>query len=160
MTLLGLASCLGEIPRNNDGQELEANERLLGIYSPLEAYYEGELDDRPNGESSLPIRLQLFVAESPAGVNSDGETRMVPVLKAYYERLDVDDNRLNYFISSVRYYEESGRIVMQSEENFQSRTPGAGFISIKGSLSDDVLEADVYDYRGFRGTLYLEKVLR
>ena len=159
LTLVTLTACLGEVPPSTDSREYDANARLMETFAPLEGTYVGVLTDNPNGESDLPIQLELFMAFEPAGRNEDGEVKMVPVLQAQYKRLDLEDARQNYFIPFVRFYKESGQIVFSTQEDMQSRTPGVGYLSIFGTLLGDTVNARLKDHRGLQGRLILEKIL-
>jgi hypothetical protein len=156
-----LSSCLGQVPPSDNAQELESNERLLQAYSGIVGLYEGSLSENPNGEMDVPIQLNIFISYEPAGRNEDGATRFVPVLQAYLKRLDVDDVRRHYFITSVRYYQESGRILMATQEDMRGSVPGVGYLSIQGQiLQNGSLRASFVDHRGPQGVLKLERLAK
>jgi hypothetical protein len=159
--LVALSSCfLGELPPSSNAQEQESNVRLMSTYSALTGVYEGYLQENPEGEADIPVRLELFMAFEPAGRNEDGETKFVPVLQAFYKRLDVEDARRNYFIRSIRYYKESGQLLMSTEERFQTSLPGVGYLFAEARLSrgDTKLIGRLTDHRGPQGILRLEKL--
>lgn len=153
-----LAGCLGEIPDSNNSQEERAVLELAEVYSTIEATYEGVLTNRVDDGEDIAVSLNLFVATTASGLNSDGQPRMVPVLYGYYERLDKDDPLFDYFIPNVRYYEETGRIVLQADANLFGEVNGRGFLSISGTLVDGKLFARMSDNQGYRGELILERI--
>ncbi len=157
---LFLAGCLSELPPSVDSREYDANAKLTAVYNEIEGTYEGNLVDSPTGESDVPVSLKLFLVFEPIGVNEDGETKLVPALKGEYQRLDIEDVRAHYFISSVRFYKESGQIVLLSPEDRTSGRPGGGYLSITGTLIGDVLNGTLKDHRGLQGRLILEKILQ
>jgi|GEM_PF-5391824 len=158
-SVLLLSSCLGELPPSDNAQEIESYEKLRKVYSAIEGVYEGVLTDSPQGELDIPVQLKIFMSDEPVGRNEDGVTRFVPVLQAYYRRLDIDDVRRNYFVRSVRYYEESGRLLMATEEDMQSGVPGVGYLSIQGRLlQNGNFEGNLSDHRGPQGKLLLQKL--
>lgn len=155
---LVLSGCLGEIPDSNNSQEERAVLELAEVYSTIEAVYEGVLTNTVDDSEDIPVALNLFVATTASGLNSDGQPRMVPVLYGYYQRLDKEDPLFDYFIPNVRFYEETGRIVLQSNANPMGQTNGQGFLSITGTLVDGELFARFSDNMGYRGELILERV--
>lgn len=157
LSLSSLVGCLGELPPSGEtAREYEANARLTAEYMTLEGTYRGYLRDNPNGESDIPARLDLILAFEPSGRNEDGETKMVPILRAQYTRLDIDTSELNYSIPFVRFYKESGQIVMLTQENMSGAVaPGVGYLSIVGTLIEGRLRATFTDHRGLQGRLEL-----
>jgi len=158
ITLISMTGCMGPLKNSSTGQEYESNMRLMEIYSDVAGVFEGQLSDNPNREPNVPVRLEIFIANEANGRNEDGEVKFVPVLRATYRRLDVEDVRRVYFISSVRYYQESGEIMMIVDERNQSGVPGVGYLSIQGRLTDSGLEGKLADHRGPQGVLRLEKL--
>lgn len=157
-TLLSITACMGPLKTSSSGQEYEANMRLMAMYSEVEGTYEGQLVDNPNGEAPYPARLEIFIAQQENGRNEDGDVKLVPVLRASYRRLDVDDVRRTYFIPSVRYYQESGELRMIVGEDMQSGIPGSGYLSIEGRVTDEGFDGKLIDHRGPQGVLRLEKL--
>lgn len=158
--LLSLTACLGALPTSSTGQEYESNQKLMEVYSQVSGVFEGYLTDNPNSEPKIPVRLEIFIAHEAAGRNEDGETKFVPVLQAVYRRLDVDDVRWRYFIRAVRYYQESGDILMVVDEKAQSGVPGVGYLSIQGRTKDGAFVGSLTDHRGPQGVLRLERLAR
>jgi len=156
--LLFLTSCLGDLPPNAEtGREVEANARLLAEYESLQGAYKGYVRDNPNGEADIPARLDLILAFEPSGRNEDGETKMVAVLRAQYTRLDIDSSKVNYSIPFVRFYKESGQIVLLTQKDMSSGAPGVGYLSVVGTLIDGQMRATLTDHRGLQGRLELVK---
>jgi hypothetical protein len=157
-SLVFLAGCLGALPKSSTGQEYESNQKLLEVYSQVTGVFEGYLSDNPNSEPNIPVRLEIFIAHEAAGRNEDGETKFVPVLQAVYRRLDVDDVRWRYFIRAVRYYQESGEVLMVVDEKAQSGVPGVGYLSVQGRLKEGTFVGSLTDHRGPQGVLRLERL--
>ncbi|MEO5667705.1 MAG: hypothetical protein ABIR96_06590 [Bdellovibrionota bacterium] len=157
-SLACLTGCLGALPKSSTAQEYESNQRLQEIYEAQAGVFEGVLTQNPNNEPDRPVRLELFVTRQSNGRNEDGEEKFVPVLQATYRRLDVNDVRLRYFIKSVRYYEESGEMLMIVDDKTQGASPGEGYLAIQGRVENKIFTGSVVDHRGPQGILRLEKL--
>ena len=113
-----------------DKQELEDRNNLLKIYKSVEGVYRGEIryisDNR-----TVPVEITLYSEEISNGRNSDGETKMQPVLRARYYQADKLSGEASL---DAKYIQETGDLALSSKLDERGQPTGGEQIYIRGRL--------------------------
>lgn len=149
--LVLLSACGLEIEDNGtDAQYLLKREKLIQDYSVVIGDYEGSIFNSNTGVK-IPIRLSLFLDEVENGKDSYGRPRMLPFLRAFYNRLDYDYD-YGDLTFTADYNPETGSLLLGSPIS-----PGTGpaklIFSFTGSVNNKNIEGDFFDEKGYFGTL-------
>lgn len=113
---LSFTACsLNEVSNGDAGQEqtdreLRDRARLEKGFSEVLGMYSGEWTH----EVVSPLEIAFYTQEKQSGENPDGTTKILKELKARLFR--VDELKANYTYFDVRYYKETGELVMVSEQ--------------------------------------------
>jgi hypothetical protein len=162
LSIVSLSGCGLDIDGDrSNSKEIEDQNRLLKTYRVIEGNYEGTVTPQTEGELPYPVRITINIAMVPGSINENNQERSRPVLRAYYQRLDFEENSQigNYYLD-VAYFQTTGRITLTSSTSQPlPRTPGVGFISIIAAFSSNgVISGEQADHIGNKSQVYLERV--
>ncbi len=118
-----------------DSLEVDKRFRLRTTFEKIVGTYiaEVEMNNSSSESNNLTIEIVIYVVESAEGVNSNGEPVFMPKLKGRYRTkgfLGYGDNQ----ILDVRFYAETGEIILNSSSQSQSN------VNIRGLVKQDIIE--------------------
>jgi hypothetical protein len=148
----------GDDSRNSDEARVykENREDLLQKFSALTGIYEGEIStnkavsNKPGSykPSSIPAQLAFYTEDVPTGKDSNGEFKILPVLKLRYRQLN---SALQDYVLDARFLPASGEITAASSD---------GGISIRGFLNADSITGDIFRSQGKLGNFKVSLTTR
>ncbi len=132
--------------------EIQDREKLQSAFSKVEGLYKGTIET-PSGVS-VPVEVGFFQVLESVGKSPRGDTKMMPVLKARFRRLDMASR---YSVSAAAYVQETSELTTSLFENggpnSSASSSGLDLFSTQGTLSNGVYTAKVTTSSGFLGTL-------
>lgn len=143
---------------NSDGSKsdkvtekyVEDRAKLVDSYAVVRGTYRGTLND---GQKEYPIELALYTLEEKAGVDSNGETVIRPVLYSRYRRLDVV---VADTIMNARYIAESGELILSNP----SAKSADEIQSVNAKLNGKQILGQVNQIKGVLGLLNVQLTSR
>ncbi len=156
-SLLAVSGCQdsGKTTNKNE-QEIRDNAKLEAELKPLVGTYVGDVSNPSVGADPFPVQINIFLVKEQSGVNEDGEPKYRPALHGIYRRLDFPSDMTNEKSLVIRYYPETGEIVLGTATE-GSGTADSRFLSISGKFSNGQITGEIANHRNVLGILKVER---
>lgn len=157
-------------------QREEDRAKLTQQFDPVVGLYKGKLEfvDRPQ-EMSVDVELTMILEDENAGVDSDGLPIIRPALKGYFKRSDdrnlglvfkasynsyINPDQQNLILTNPSVIGEKTADPSAAAGTTTSSSSGLEISSIRGKLTNDIIESSVLSGGGIIGRINLKLVDR